>query len=141
MKKFNKIFLTLAAVLSFASCQEDLGLDVYENHLYLTSSEKTKLLYVSTEYSYTEVINASIAKPAEEDVNILYDVDEDLVDSAELTLTREFHCWFLQLGAGVSCERNDNGSREWDTYIGVSLGLTAMPGAAIATKYSREDTD
>lgn len=79
MKKFNKIFLTLAAVLSFASCQEDLGLDVYENHLYLTSSEKTKLLYVSTEYSYTEVINASIAKPAEEDVNILYDVDEDLV--------------------------------------------------------------
>lgn len=74
-------------------------------------------------------------------VSASYDVDEDLVDSAELTLTREFHCWFLQLGAGVSCERNDNGSREWDTYIGVSLGLTAMPGAAIATKYSREDTD
>ena len=79
MKKFNKIFLTLAAVLSFASCQEDLGLDVYENHLYMTSSERTKLLYVSTEHSYSEVINASIAKPAEEDVNILYDVDEDLV--------------------------------------------------------------
>ena len=69
MKKFNKIFLTLAAVLSLASCQEDLGLDVYENHLYMTSSERTKLLYVSTEYNYTEVINASIAKPAEEDVS------------------------------------------------------------------------
>lgn len=79
MKKFNKIFLTLAAVLSLASCQEDLGLDVYENHLYMTSAERTKLLYVSTELGYTEVINASIAKPAEEDVNILYDVDEDLV--------------------------------------------------------------
>ena len=79
MKKFNKIFLTLAAVLSLASCQDDLGLDVYENHLYMTSSERTKLLYVSTELGYTEVINASIAKPAEEDVNILYDVDENLV--------------------------------------------------------------
>lgn len=79
MKKFNKIFLALTAVFSLASCQEDLGLDVYENHLYMTSSEKTKLLYVSTEYSYSEVITASIAKPAEEDVNILYEVSDDLV--------------------------------------------------------------
>lgn len=80
MKKFNKIFLALTAVFSLASCQEDLGLDVYENHLYMTSSERTKLLYVSTEHSYSEVITASIAKPAEEDVNILYEVSDDLVD-------------------------------------------------------------
>ena len=80
MKKFNKIFLALTAVLALGSCQEDLGLDVYENQLYMSSSERTKLLYVSTELSYSEVITASIAKPAEEVVNIRYGVDESMVE-------------------------------------------------------------
>ena len=80
MKKFNKIFLALTAVLALGSCQEDLGLDVYENQLYMSSSERTKLLYVSTEHSYSEVITASIAKPAEEVVNIRYGVDESMVE-------------------------------------------------------------
>ena len=80
MKKFNKIFLALTAVLALGSCQEDLGLDVYENQLYMSSSERTKLLYVSTEHSYSEVITASIAKPAEEVVNIRYGVDDSMVD-------------------------------------------------------------
>ena len=80
MKKFNKIFLALTAVLALGSCQEDLGLDVYENQLYMSSSERTKLLYVSTEHSYSEVITASIAKPAEEVVNIRYGVDGSMVE-------------------------------------------------------------
>ena len=80
MKKFNKIFLALTAVLALGSCQEDLGLDVYENQLYMSSSERTKLLYVSTELSYSEVITASIAKPAKEVVNIRYGVDNSMVE-------------------------------------------------------------
>lgn len=71
--------------------------------------------------------------------SITYDVDEDLVDDASLTLTREFHCWYLQVGGGVSFDRNGKGRKEWDAYIGMAVGLTAMPGAAISAKYSHEE--
>lgn len=70
--------------------------------------------------------------------SISYDVDEDLIDDASITLTREFHCWYLQVGGGISFERNGDGKKEWDAYIGVALGLTAMPGAALSAKYSHE---
>jgi hypothetical protein len=78
-KVMKKILISLTAVLALASCAEDTGLEVYENQLYLTTSEKTRLLYVSTENTYTDVLEASIAKPAEEDVQITYAEDESLV--------------------------------------------------------------
>ena len=44
-KAMKKILFSLTALLALASCVEDTGLDVYENQLYLTTSEKTRLLY------------------------------------------------------------------------------------------------
>lgn len=76
----KKILISLTAVMALISCAEDTGLDVYENQLYLTTSEKTKLLYVSTEDTYSDVLEASIAKPASEDVQLTYSEDESLVE-------------------------------------------------------------
>ena len=78
-KAMKKILFSLTAILALASCAEDTGLDVYENQLYLTTSEKTKLLYVSTENTYSDVLEASIAKPASEEIQLTYSAEESLV--------------------------------------------------------------
>ena len=78
-KAMKKILFSLTALLALASCVEDTGLDVYENQLYLTTSEKTRLLYVSTENTYSDVLEASIAKPASEEIQLTYSEDESLV--------------------------------------------------------------
>ena len=78
-KAMKKILFSLTALLALASCVEDTGLDVYENQLYLTTSEKTRLLYVSTEDTYSDVLEASIAKPASEEIQLTYSADESLV--------------------------------------------------------------
>lgn len=76
-------FLILLAVLMLsAACNtyDDPGKDIYENALYIDSSERRMQKYVSIDNYMTETITASIAKPEEFDVEFSYTVDETLVD-------------------------------------------------------------
>lgn len=75
--KFTLMALSAAAV-AFASC-ENSGEDVFENMVYIEDYESSRLLYVSTEPSYTESVVAAIPRPAEKPVNVRYAVDESLV--------------------------------------------------------------
>lgn len=70
--------------------------------------------------------------------SISYDVDDDLIDNVDLTLTRHFHCWYLQVSVGAEFTRNAANNRTWEGYIGMALGLTAMPGAAINSRSDLE---
>lgn len=70
-----------------------------------------------------------------------YDVDDGLFDRVDFTLTRFFHCWYLQLGVGAQFERNDRYKHTWKGYAGAALGLTAMPGAALTTRQEMKASD
>ena len=70
---------------------------------------------------------------------IRYDIDEGLIDNFDLTLRRDFHCWYLEVSAGAEFSRNYASEREWEAYVGFAMGLTAMPGASIGARTSFED--
>ena len=63
-----------------------------------------------------------------------YDIDDGLVDNVDLTLRRDFHCWYLEVSAGAEFSRNDINERTWEAYVGFAVGLTAMPGASIGAR-------
>ncbi|MBP5182499.1 MAG: hypothetical protein J6331_05670, partial [Lentisphaeria bacterium] len=66
--------------------------------------------------------------------SVSYNVDDDLVDNVDITLTRNFHCWYLQMSGGMQFSRNDVQKKTWKWYVGFAMGLTAMPGAAITAR-------
>ncbi|MBR2363591.1 MAG: LPS-assembly protein LptD [Lentisphaeria bacterium] len=70
--------------------------------------------------------------------SVNYDVDDDLVDNVDITLTRHFHCWYLQISAGMEFSRNAVNRKAWEGYLGMAFGLTAMPGAAITARHEGE---
>ena len=76
-------------------------------------------------------------------VFVSYDIDADLIDSLGVTLRRDFHCWYLALTAGLYTdreysERRQNWRSSWGHYINVTVGLSAMPGLAYSSNFSRE---
>ena len=73
--------------------------------------------------------------------SIRYDVDDGLIDNVDLTLRRDFHCWYLELSAGAEFTRDYASKRTWEAYVGFALGLTAMPGASIGARTSFEDEE
>lgn len=95
----------------------------------------------STYFDRQQMVYLSLAFPTLIDdrlkgrASISYDVDDDIIDNVDLTLTRHFHCWYLQVSAGAEFSRNAVDHRTWDGYIGFALGLSAMPGAAITAKH------
>lgn len=78
MKPLKYIFAALSAAAVLASC-EDTGDKVFENMVYIEAYESSRLLYVSTEPSYTETVVAAVPRPVEAPVNVRYAVDESLV--------------------------------------------------------------
>ena len=76
-------------------------------------------------------------------VFVSYDIDADLIDSLGVTLRRDFHCWYLALTAGLYTDREYSEKRQnwrssWGHYINVTVGLSAMPGLAYSSNFSRE---
>ncbi len=71
--------MTAMAAVSVCSCMNDTGEDIIEDMVFMDDYESSKLLYVSTEKSYTETIVAMIPRPLEKDVEVRYAADESLV--------------------------------------------------------------
>ncbi|MBO4631122.1 MAG: LPS-assembly protein LptD [Lentisphaeria bacterium] len=72
-----------------------------------------------------------------------YDIDDDLVDEMGITFRRDFHCWFLAVTAGISSdrdysERKKSYRKEWDPFVSVTVGISAMPGLAYTARYERQ---
>ena len=67
-------------------------------------------------------------------ITVSYDVEKALVQNAGFTLTRDFHCWYLQFMGGASCDRDGYGDRTWSRYLSFAVGLTAMPGLGFHAK-------
>lgn len=72
-------------------------------------------------------------------ISFSYDVESDLIQNAGIVLTRDFHCWYLQVSGGASTERNGDGDKTWSRYLSFAVGLSAMPGAALQSQTGFDD--
>lgn len=77
MKTIRNTILALAA-LAAVGCSESE--ENFDNRVYLESSERMTKLYVSIEDSYTINLVSAIPMQSDQDINVKYDVDRDLVD-------------------------------------------------------------
>jgi hypothetical protein len=68
----------LAAVVAFASCQDDMG--TFDNKLYFDGPKVTTFLLKGTVDEQDAVLQASMAKPEERPVTFTYKTDVSLVD-------------------------------------------------------------
>ena len=71
-----------------------------------------------------------------------YNIDDDLIDEMGVTFRRDFHCWYLALTAGLSSDREYSERKkryrsEWEPFVSVTFGISAMPGLAYTATYER----
>ncbi|MBO4305208.1 MAG: hypothetical protein J6A21_11530 [Lentisphaeria bacterium] len=94
----------------------------------------------ATVFKKAQTISLSLSFPTYIDdrlkgrASVTYNVNDDLIDNVNFTLTRNFHCWYLQVNSGMSFSRNDVDKKTWKWYLGFAMGLTAMPGTAITAR-------
>ena len=67
-----------------------------------------------------------------------YDIDQNLIRNACIGIVKKFHCWYVaaECGTGQSWQRHRNGeySQRLKNYLGVTVGLTAMPSLSYGPK-------
>ena len=78
MKSLKTVMAAMAAAV-ICSCGNDTGSEIFENMVFIDGYESSRLLYVSTEDTYTETVVAAVPRPAEKAVDVRYAVDESLV--------------------------------------------------------------
>lgn len=78
MKSLKTVMAAMAAAV-ICSCGNDTGSEIFENMVFIDGYESSRLLYVSTEDTYTETVVAAVPRPAEKAVGVRYAVDESLV--------------------------------------------------------------
>ena len=75
-----------------------------------------------------------------------YDIDADLIDNLGVSFRRDFHCWYLGVTAGISSDRiyyekKKRYCKEWSPFIGVTVGVSAMPGLSYTARYEESYYD
>lgn len=79
-----------------------------------------------------------------------YDIDEDIVDDVGILLRRDFHCWYVTLGAGCYSERVERKhpspehpqklKKRWPYYVNFTVGISAMPGLSYTASHEVKPT-
>ena len=83
-------------------------------------------------------------------IYVSYDIDEDIVDDVGILLRRDFHCWYVTLGAGCYSERVERKhpspehpqklKKRWPYYVNFTVGISAMPGLSYTASHEVKPT-